>query len=131
MGPPGHHGGGVAIRGCGGSYADASYRERSSTIDRELHERAAKTQRAKDEFRKTHPCPEAGSTSGACPGFEIACVDPDPGNPARCFDSSNLEWRPIRPSTLQPAGAQGFVSNSAAMNGFAPSDPVMRSQSGP
>jgi hypothetical protein len=99
MGPPGHHGGGFVTHGCGGSYAGGSYEEHGGAIDRELHERVVKTQRAKDEFRGSHPCPDAGSTSGACPGFEIACVDPDPGDPARCFDSSNLEWRPVRLST--------------------------------
>ena len=123
MGPPGHHGGGVAIHGCGGSYYDAAYRERSSAIDRELHDRAVKTQHAKEAFVKADPCPTTGAMTGSCPGFVIECVAPDPANPSRCFDSSNLRWRAVTP--------QGVDPNSSTTNGLTPSDPVMRSQSGP
>ena len=97
MGPPGHHCGGVAVRGCGGSYYDATYRERSSAIDRELHDRAVKTQHAKEEFATAHPCPATGATTGSCPGYVIECIAPDPADPSRCFDGANLQWRAVTP----------------------------------
>jgi hypothetical protein len=72
---------------------------RSNAIDRELHERVVKTRQAKDAFRRSHPCPANGVGTGNCPGYVIDCIDPDPAEPARCLDLSNLEWRPVRRST--------------------------------
>lgn len=102
----GQHGGGVTphvgvstvhgFHGSGGAGYGASYAERNIAVDRELHERIVKTQRAKDAFRKLHPCPGNGSTAGNCPGYSIGCIDPDPAEPARCQDASHLEWRPVR-----------------------------------
>jgi len=63
----------------------------------ELHERIVKTQQAKDMFVKSHTCPATGAATGSCPGFRIDCIDPDPAQPARCLDASNLEWRLVEP----------------------------------
>ena len=123
MGTCGHHGGGAAFHACGGSYDDGAYRERGTVVDRELHDRAVKTQHAKEEFAKANTCPLTGAIGPSCPGYVIECIAPDPANPSHCFDSSNLQWRAV-PS-------QGAGSNSSTMNGLTPSDPVMRSQSGP
>lgn len=104
MGPPGHHGGVAAIHGCGGSYYDAAYRERGGVVDRELHDRAVKTQHAKEEFANANPCPVTGATTGSCPGYVIECVAPDPANPSRCFDGANLQWRAVQPSNSVAGG---------------------------
>lgn len=48
---------------------------------------------AKDSFKKQHPCPSNGHTSGACPGFVIdhikalACGGLD--------DPSNMQWQTV------------------------------------
>jgi hypothetical protein len=48
----------------------------------------------KREFQLTHPCPETGRTSGACPGYvkdhivPLACGGPDA--------ASNLQWQTTR-----------------------------------
>jgi hypothetical protein len=46
---------------------------------------------AKREFRKAHPCPATGRTSGACPGYVIDHVVPlkrgGPDAPA------NMQWQ--------------------------------------
>jgi hypothetical protein len=50
-------------RGHGGNYSTACPRDANGKIQR--------SQEAKDEFKKAHPCPANGSTSGACPGYVI------------------------------------------------------------
>jgi hypothetical protein len=96
----GHHGGGSAPHHCarGGSGYDAFYASRSEPVDRELHERMVKTQQRNDAFMKSHPCPIDGMATGGCPGYVIDCIDPNPSEPERCFDLSNVEWRPARAS---------------------------------
>jgi len=102
----GHPGSRVAPHGCastvhrcqgnGGSAYGASYSNRKSAVDRELHERIVKTQQAKEAFMKSHPCPANGMATGSCPGYSIDCIDPNPAEPARCLDASNLEWRLVQ-----------------------------------
>jgi hypothetical protein len=40
-------------------------------VKRDSHGRIARSEKAKHEFRKTHPCPARGKTTGACPGYVI------------------------------------------------------------
>jgi hypothetical protein len=40
-------------------------------VPRDSHGRIARSTKAKDEFKKSHPCPSTGRTSGACPGYVI------------------------------------------------------------
>jgi hypothetical protein len=107
--PAGSHGSGIAshdragaggwLHGHGGSTYGASYGNRVSAIDRELHERVVKTQQAKEAFRRAHPCPASVGPTGSCPGYVIDCVNPSPAEPARCLDASNLEWRLVQRSS--------------------------------
>ena len=97
------HSGSVAPHHCAstvqhfhGGSGTASYNNRNSAVDRELHERIVKTQQAKDVFAKSHPCPANGAATGNCPGYVIDCIAPDPAEPARCFEATNLEWRLVR-----------------------------------
>jgi hypothetical protein len=101
------HDGASTVHRCpggGGAAYGASYGNRNSAVYRELHERIVKTQQAKEAFMKSHPCPANGMATGNCPGFRIDCIDPNPAEPARCQDASNLEWRPVQRSTQQDAG---------------------------
>jgi len=38
---------------------------------RDSHGKIARSEKAKSEFRKSHPCPATGKTSGGCPGYVI------------------------------------------------------------
>lgn len=40
-------------------------------VTRDKHGRIARSVKAKDDFRKGHPCPSTGKKSGACPGYVI------------------------------------------------------------
>jgi hypothetical protein len=46
---------------------------------------------AKDEFKKQHPCPSTGRTSGACPGYTIDHVTPLKRGGAD--EPSNMQWQ--------------------------------------
>lgn len=41
------------------------------TCPRDSHGRIKRSPEAKREFRKSHPCPSTGKTSGPCPGYVI------------------------------------------------------------
>jgi len=40
-------------------------------VARDSHGRIARSSRAKNEFKRQHPCPSTGKSSGACPGYVI------------------------------------------------------------
>jgi hypothetical protein len=40
-------------------------------VPRDSHGKIKRSAKAKDEFRKGHPCPANGKTRGACPGYVI------------------------------------------------------------
>jgi hypothetical protein len=42
-----------------------------SGVKRDAHGRIARSAKAKDAFRKMHPCPATGKRYGACPGYVI------------------------------------------------------------
>lgn len=65
----------------------------SKCIDcvRDSHGRVKRSSAAKDEFKKQHPCPSTGLTSGACPGYTVDHVRPLKEGGA---DSpSNMQWQ--------------------------------------
>jgi hypothetical protein len=47
--------------------------------------------KAKDDFKKSHPCPSTGKHSGACPGYVIDHVKPLKRGGAD--DPSNMQWQ--------------------------------------
>jgi hypothetical protein len=51
--------------------AHAGSSRASPGVQRDSHGRIARSTKAKDEFKKSHPCPSTGRPSGACPGYVI------------------------------------------------------------
>ncbi len=70
----------------GGHNSPGSSRQTSSSshhssravtgVARDSHGRIARSQKAKSDFKKQHPCPGTGKPSGACPGYVIDHVKP-------------------------------------------------------
>lgn len=91
--PSRSHGGGVNAEGCHtnrktGEYhchGGSTYRPRTTSYGEPKRSVSAKA-----EFRRSHPCPSTGRTSGACRGWEVdhiiplACGGPD--------TASNMQW---------------------------------------
>lgn len=60
-------------------------------IKRDSHGKIARSQQAKDDFKKLHPCPSTGRSSGACPGYVIDHVKPLKSGGADA--PSNMQWQ--------------------------------------
>lgn len=60
-------------------------------VKRDHNGKIQRSARAKNEFKKSHPCPSTGKSSGACPGYVIDHVRPlkrgGPDSP------SNMQWQ--------------------------------------
>lgn len=61
-----------------------------STCERDAKGRIKRDQIAKDEFKRSNPCPSTGRTRGACPGYDIDHRIPlSKGGPD---DPANMQW---------------------------------------
>ncbi len=45
-------------------------------VQRDSHGRIKRSEAVKDSFKRLHPCPSTGKTSGACPGYVIDHIVP-------------------------------------------------------
>ena len=60
-------------------------------VKRDSHGRIARSQKAKDDFKKQHPCPATGKSTGPCKGYVIDHVQALKHGGA---DSpSNMQWQ--------------------------------------
>lgn len=73
-------------------YVAESYAADSSVV-RDKHGKIKRSQAAKDEFKREHPCPANGNGSGKCPGYVIDHV-----RPLECGGAdapSNMQWQTV------------------------------------
>jgi hypothetical protein len=47
-----------------------------TTCERDSNGHIKRSQSAKNEFKKEHPCPSTGKSKGACPGYVIDHIQP-------------------------------------------------------
>jgi hypothetical protein len=80
--------------GRGGSHAQGSSHSRATpSVARNSHGKIARSAKARDEFKRSHPCPSTGRTSGACPGYVIDHVRPLKRGGADA--PSNMQWQTV------------------------------------
>jgi tetrahydromethanopterin S-methyltransferase subunit E len=60
-------------------------------VPRNAHGRIARDPRARNEFKRTHPCPATGKSGGSCPGYVIDHVQPLKRGGADT--PANMEWQ--------------------------------------
>lgn len=60
-------------------------------VKRDSHGHIERSEKAKSDFEKSHPCPSTGKTSGACPGYVVDHVTPL--NRGGADHPSNLRWQ--------------------------------------
>lgn len=77
------------------SYRPKTHRPRSSArcigCARDSHGRIKRNSGARSAFRRAHPCPATGKTSGPCPGYVIDHVQPLKRGGADA--PSNMQWQ--------------------------------------
>jgi hypothetical protein len=69
----------------------AIHHVKASGVARDSHGRIKRSSHAKAEFKKSHPCPATGKSSGACPGYVIDHVQALKHGGAD--SSSNMQWQ--------------------------------------
>lgn len=65
----------------------------ASSVRRDAHGRFKRSRRAKDAFRRSHPCPSTGRTTGACPGYVIDHIRALKHGGAD--SASNMQWQTV------------------------------------
>lgn len=60
-------------------------------VKRDSHGKIARSQMAKNDFKKSHPCPSTGKSSGACKGYVIDHVKPLKRGGADA--PNNMQWQ--------------------------------------
>lgn len=91
FGRGGHHGGGHVRLSTGGHSHRAPSASRAAGVARDSHGRIKRSESAKNEFKRAHPCPSNGRSSGACPGYVIDHVNPLKRGGADA--PSNMQWQ--------------------------------------
>jgi hypothetical protein len=77
--------------GSHGSYSTGTHGKATPGVSRDAHGHIARSGKVKDQFKKAHPCPSTGKTSGGCSGYVIDHVVPLKRGGA---DSpSNMQWQ--------------------------------------
>jgi hypothetical protein len=66
-------------------------------VERDAHGHVARSGHAKGDFRKSHPCPATGNTSGKCPGHVIDHVTPLKRGGVDA--PSNMQWQSTEEAT--------------------------------
>lgn len=74
-----------------GSSVKSGKSDKCLECKRDSKGRIARSEKAKDAFKKEHPCPSTGKSSGACPGYVIDHVKPLKRGGAD--DPSNMQWQ--------------------------------------
>lgn len=87
----------VAARGPGhapkhsGSSSGHRGRHAATGVQRDADGKIHRSAKARDDFKKQHPCPSTGKASGACPGYVIDHVTPLKRGGADA--PSNMQWQ--------------------------------------
>ena len=68
-------------------------------VQRDSHGRIARSEKAKDDFKKVHPCPSTGKSSGRCPGYVIDHVTPLKRGGADA--PSNMQWQTVEAAKIK------------------------------
>ena len=76
--------------GAQGSYSTGMH-GKAAGVQRDSHGKIERGAKAKDDFKKSHPCPSTGKSSGSCPGYVIDHVVPLKRGGADA--ASNMQWQ--------------------------------------
>jgi hypothetical protein len=81
------------------SSSASSSHSKATDVARDSHGKIKRSEKAKDDFKKQHPCPSTGKSSGACPGYVIDHVVPLRRGGAD--NPSNMQWQTTEAAKLK------------------------------
>ncbi|MGE5096922.1 MAG: HNH endonuclease signature motif containing protein [Betaproteobacteria bacterium] len=68
-----------------------SSHSKAQGVHRDSHGKIARSQNARNAFKRSHPCPSTGRHSGACPGYVIDHIRPLKRGGAD--EAYNMQWQ--------------------------------------
>jgi len=74
-----------------GSHLGQHHSNYANGVARDKNGHIARSEHAKNEFKKSHPCPSTGKSSGSCPGYVIDHIKPL--KRGGVDDPSNMQWQ--------------------------------------
>ena len=83
----------VMAKGHSRSHTSSTHHTKSYAqgVKRDSHGKIARSQKAKDDFKRSHPCPSTGRSGGSCPGYVIDHVQALKHGGAD--DPGNMQWQ--------------------------------------
>jgi len=85
--------------GSGATAPSTSHSTKAVGVKRDSHGRIARSEKAKHDFQKSHPCPSTGRSSGACPGYVVDHVVPLKRGGAD--NASNMQWQTVQAAKIK------------------------------
>lgn len=86
----------------------------SNIVNRDANGRIIRSSAARTEFKKLHPCPATGSSTGACPGYVIDHIVPlANGGPDA---PSNMQWQTIAEAKEKDRWERRSMYNGSTVN---------------
>lgn len=79
--------------GAQGSYSTGTHGKSAVGVQRDVNGKIARSSQAKNDFKKSNPCPSTGLSTGSCPGYVIDHVTPLKRGGAD--DPSNMQWQTV------------------------------------
>ena len=83
----------------GASSHSSSHSTKAVGVKRDSHGRIARSEKAKHDFQKSHPCPSTGRSSGGCPGYVVDHVVPLKRGGAD--HPSNMQWQTVQAAKIK------------------------------
>ncbi len=82
-------------------FAQARNANYCTTCERDTHGHIKRSQEAKQDFKREHPCPSTGKAKGRCEGYIIDHIVPLKRGGADA--PSNMQWQTIEESKAKDA----------------------------
>jgi hypothetical protein len=85
--------------GSHGSHSTNTHGHAAASVPRDAHGKIQRSAQAKDDFKRSHPCPSTGKSSGRCPGYVVDHITPLKRGGADA--PGNMQWQTIEEAKIK------------------------------